>query len=243
MKTLLYQELVAWYHLIDPVADHADEAALYAAAIERGTAPVETLLELGAGAGNNAAHWRGRYRCTLTDLSEAMLGLSRAQNPGCEHIQGDMRTLRLGRTFDAVFVHDAVMYMTTEEDLAAALRTAFVHTRPGGTAVIAPDVFQEGFRDTTEILSGDDEARSLRGVEWSWAPAGGGTTFFTDYALLLREGDEVRAVHDRHVEGVFPQATWRRLLEEAGYEVELSARPLEVDWASDVVFLCRRRAR
>jgi hypothetical protein len=60
-----------------------------------------------------------------------MLGLSRELNPECEHIASDMRTLRLDRTFDAVLVHDAVMYMTTGEQLLAAARTAFVHTRPG----------------------------------------------------------------------------------------------------------------
>jgi hypothetical protein len=31
-------------------------------------------------------------------------------------VEGDMRTTRLGRQFDAVFVHDAVCYMTTEAD-------------------------------------------------------------------------------------------------------------------------------
>ena len=46
-----------------------------------------------------------------------MLALSRALNPECEHLAGDMRTLRLGRVFDAVFVHDAVCYMTTRADL------------------------------------------------------------------------------------------------------------------------------
>ena len=51
-----------------------------------------------------------RFTCTLSDLSPQMLSLSRTLNPGCEHVLGDMRTLRLGRTFDAVFVHDAVMY-------------------------------------------------------------------------------------------------------------------------------------
>jgi hypothetical protein len=40
-----------------------------------------------------------------------------AADPECEHLQGDMRELRIDRTFDAVFVHDAIAYMTTEEDL------------------------------------------------------------------------------------------------------------------------------
>lgn len=58
-----------------------------------------------------------------------MLDLSKKSNPECEHILGDMRTLRLNRTFDAVFVHDAICYMRTREDLRAAIETAFVHLR------------------------------------------------------------------------------------------------------------------
>ena len=72
-----------------------------------------TLLELGSGGGNNASHLKHRFECTLTDLSPEMLALSRTLNPECEHIEGDMRTLRLERTFDAVFVHDAIAYITT----------------------------------------------------------------------------------------------------------------------------------
>ena len=48
--------------------------------------------------------------------------------------KGDLRTLRLGRSFDAVLVHDAVMYMTSERDLRSMAVTAFQHTRPGGAA-------------------------------------------------------------------------------------------------------------
>ena len=49
-----------------------------------------------------------------------------------------MRTLRLATTFDAVFVHDAVCYITTEEDLRAVADTAFVHTRPGAPPCSRP---------------------------------------------------------------------------------------------------------
>src|SRR4051812_46619548 len=101
MQPQLYDELVPWYRLLDPPEDHRDEAASYQQALERAASPrPETLLDLGAGAGHNAVHMKQRFRCTLTDLSEAMLGLSRALNPECEHVAGDMRTLRLGRTFD-----------------------------------------------------------------------------------------------------------------------------------------------
>src|SRR4051812_5882736 len=107
MLPALYSNLTPWYHLIDAAADHADEAAAFEAAFVRAIAgPAATLLDLGAGAGNNAFHLKGRFACTLPDLSEPMLALSRARNPECEHMAGDMRTLRLGRLFDAVLAHD-----------------------------------------------------------------------------------------------------------------------------------------
>ena len=74
-----------------------------------------TLLELGSGGGNNASHLKTRFDCTLTDISPEMLALSRSLNPECEHLEGDMRTLRLGREFDVVFIHDAISYLTTED--------------------------------------------------------------------------------------------------------------------------------
>jgi SAM-dependent methyltransferase len=240
MQPLLYGELVPWYRLLDPTADHADEAAAYVAALERaGAPPAGTLLELGAGAGNNAFFIKKRFRCTLTDLSPEMLALSRALNPECEHLPGDMRTLRLGRTFDAVLVHDAVAYLTTRADLAAAAATAFAHTRPGGAALFAPDYVRESFRDKTELYSGDEGARSLRCVEWAWDPDPADDTYAVEYAFLLRDGAEVKAVHDRHVEGLFARATWIEILASAGYRVELVDRPFD-DTTTDSIFLCRR---
>lgn len=236
----LYRELVGWYRLVDPPEDHRDEAAAYQAALEGAASPrPETLLELGAGAGHNAFHLKRRFRCTLSDVSEEMLALGRELNPECEHVAGDMRTLRLARTFDAVLVHDAVMYLTTEDDLAAAARTAFVHTRPGGAAVFAPDCVRETFHERTELLEGGDGARALRGLEWSWDPDPSDSTYRVEYAFLLREGSAVKVAHDRHLEGLFPDATWRRVLASAGYLVSTFERPIG-DGVSDEVFVCRR---
>ena len=170
-----------------------------------------------------------------------MLALSRELNPECEHYLGDMRSLRLNRTFDAVLVHDAVVYMTTEDDLLAALETAFVHTRPGGAAIVAPDHVRETFRDSTVLIEGDDAARSLRCVEWTWDPDPADSTCTVEYAFLLRDGIRMQAVHDRHVEGLFTEETWRRLLRTAGFAVDTIARPIG-NGAEDRVFLCRRRA-
>jgi SAM-dependent methyltransferase len=94
--------------------------------------PIRSVLELGSGGGNNASHLAKHFSMTLVDSSPGMLAVSRALNPGCEHVEGDMRTVRLRREFDAVFVHDAICYMTTPDDLLDAIETAFVHCRPPG---------------------------------------------------------------------------------------------------------------
>jgi trans-aconitate methyltransferase len=241
MHHRLYDDLIDWYPLIDPRQGHRAEAAAFAAAFATAVqGRCETLLELGAGAGNNATWLRSSLRCTLTDRSDRMLDLSRAANPDCEHLPGDMRTLRLDRQFDAVLVHDAVQYLLDEAALAEAITTAFVHTRPGGAAIFAPDCVRETFFEATDAGGGvDATGRTAQFLEWRWDPDPSDTTYRVEYALLLRDGDQVTAVHDTHVEGLFSRKTWRRLLESAGFTCELIDRPLE-GGGSDRIFLARR---
>jgi len=168
-----------------------------------------------------------------------MLALSRARNPECEHVLADMRTLRLGRRFDAVLAHDGITHMTTEPDLRAAIETAFVHTRPGGAAIFTPDDLADTFVEGAALHERDAGDQSLRYLEWSWDPVPGDGKGRTEYALLLRERGEVRAIHDRHEFGLFPRTTWLRLLGDAGFSVESLRRPVG-DGETDEVFLCRR---
>jgi SAM-dependent methyltransferase len=221
-STRLYDDLASWFHLLTAPAEYAEEAESYRKAIlTHCVHPPRTLLELGSGGGNNASHLKAHFDMTLVDLSPGMLELSRSLNPECEHVQGDMRTVRLGRLFDAVFVHDAVCYMTSEVDLRAAMETAFVHCRPGGVALFAPDHVRENFRPSTDHGGHDGEGRALRYLEWTWDPDPDDSTYVADYAYLLR--DEQGAVHceyDRHVLGLFPRAVWLDLLAEVGFEPE-----------------------
>ena len=236
----LYRDYTPWYRLLDPPADHREEAEQFQSAFDNVVKPrPETLLELGAGAGHNALHLKPRFRCTLTDFSKEMLSLSRELNPECEHIDGDMRTLRLDRTFDAVLVHDAVTYMVTEEDLTAAVRTAFMHTRPGGAAIFAPDRLKDTFAEGIEVDEGHDATRTLHYLAWVWDPDPADDSYVVDYAFLLRENGAVSAFHEQHVEGVFSRATWLRILSSAGYAPEIIPRPIG-DGTFDEIFLARR---
>jgi len=58
------------------------------------------------------------------------LGLATQLNPEVTYSFGDMRNLRLGKTFDAVAIFDSINYMLTVEDLRAAFVTAYKHLKP-----------------------------------------------------------------------------------------------------------------
>lgn len=215
-----YGDLAPWWPLISAREEYAEEAAFAASLLVGAEPATHTVLELGSGGGSNASHLKRRFEMTLVDLSENMLAVSRELNPECEHLQGDMRTLRLGRRFDAVFVHDAIEYMTTEDDLRAAVATVLEHCRPGGIAVLVPDNVTENFEPGTETGGSDAaDGRAVRYLSWSTDPDPGDTTTTTEYAFLLRSPDgSVQVAHDTHVLGLYPRETWLRVLSDAGFE-------------------------
>ena len=240
----MYDELASWWPLLSPAADYEEEAAFYQRALEQSSdGHLRTMLELGSGGGHNASHLKQQFAMVLVEPSEGMRAVSRTLNPECEHIAGDMRDVRLGRQFDAVFVHDAVCYMTTLSDLRRAMETAFLHCRPGGVVLFAPDHVRENFHVGSDHGGSDDGVRGLRYLEWTWDPDPSDTTYVVDYAFVLRDDSgAVTVEHDRHVEGVFPRADWLRQLSEAGFE-DVRVVPLEhseVEPGSHEVFVARR---
>ena len=236
-----YDELAEWWPLFSPPSHYVEEAddllGRLAPAIDRGAS---TLLELGSGGGSLASHLKGRFRLTLTDVSPGMLAVSRVVNPEAEHVAGDMRSLRLGRQFDVVLVHDAVMYATTPAEVQATLATAAAHCRSGGTVIVLPDCVRETFAPGTDC-GGEDgtDGRGFRYLEWHWDPDPGDDTIVVDYAFVMRSaGGDVRVEHDRHVEGLFARAQWAAWLRGAGLHAASDIDP----WGRDVFLAVKEGA-
>ena len=241
-----YGDLARWWPLISPVEEYADEAAQIGDVLASASIPVREVLELGSGGGHNAAYLKARFALTLVDLSTEMLDISRRLNPECEHLPGDMRTVRLQRAFDAVFVHDAVDYMTSEGDLRQALDTVFLHCRPGGVAVLVPDATAETFLPGVDCGGSDapDGERGARYLEWSWDPNPADTSTLTEYVFVLRDGTgPVQVVHETHRTGLFSRDVWRRLLAEVGFEVETVTEQTPEERTPRQFFVGRRPPR
>jgi SAM-dependent methyltransferase len=104
---------------------------------------VHAILDLGCGTGNHAVLLASRgYQITGVDRSPEMLSIVEnkvrtAVRSGLTDIptflNGDVCSLDLGQTFDAVLMMFAVLgYQLTNEDVLAALHTVRKHLRSGG---------------------------------------------------------------------------------------------------------------
>lgn len=242
----LYGELAPWFHLLTAPEDYAEEAEFYRKAIiSTSDNPPNTLLELGSGGGNNASHLKAHFQLTLVDLSREILKISQELNPECEHIQGDMREIRLGRIFDAVFIHDAIMYLQSESDLLMTIQTAYEHCRPGGVALLAPDHVKETFHPATDHGGHDGEDGGIRYLDWTWDPDPEDSIYFSDMVYLIKDRlGKLQIEHDRHVLGIFPRQTWLQLLTDVGFQPEvIPFKHTQIELGTSDVFIGRKVTR
>jgi SAM-dependent methyltransferase len=229
----LYTDLATWWPVFSPPSHYVEEAQdLLPTLLAAPDAPPRTMLELGSGGGSLAFHFKAHLTLTLSDLSAEMLAMSRQINPECEHVQGDMRTLDVGRQFDLVFIHDAIMYMLDPASIRAALATAYRHCRPGGALVVVPDCVRETFEPTTSHGGeGEPGGRALRYLEWTWDPDPSDDTCEVAFAFLLREPDgTVHVDTDHHQFGLFARQAWLDWFHQTGFAPETRLDP----WQRDV---------
>jgi SAM-dependent methyltransferase len=219
----IYSDLADWWPMISPTREYTQEAAflsaLIRAAIPAGSATPATVLDLGSGGGHVSIHLKDMFTMTLVDISEEMLAVSRRLNPECEHHQGDMRTIRLGRQFDAVLVHDAIDYIIGITDLRQVIRTAAAHCKPGGIALFVPDYIKDTFGELAGGGGGgvDETGRTARFIERTWDPDAADDWVQADYEFTLHTpGTAPEVVRESHRLSAFSTDTWLRLLGEAG---------------------------
>jgi SAM-dependent methyltransferase len=219
----LYGDLAWTWPIISPKERYVEESEEFVELVRRNSGvEAKTLLNLGCGGGNNDWTLKRHFALTGIDVSEEMLRLARDLNPEVEYREGDMRTLRLGRTFDAVVTFDSIDYMTTEADLRAAFETAWVHLKPGGVFVTYVEAEKSRFRQNrTSVLQGSLGDVEVTFVENDYDPDPTDTSFESTFVFLIRRRGDLEIQLDRHRVGLFDLETWLRLLGEVGFEVKV----------------------
>ncbi len=227
----MYADLARWWPLLSPPEEYVEEAATIAGLLGTGANEARTVLELGSGGGHNAVHLKAQFEMTLVDISPQMLQVSTALNPECEHLEGDMRDLELGRTFDAVLIHDAIDYILTLGDLRAVFATAASHLGVGGLLVVIPDHMTETFEPITGHGGTDaPDGSGIRYLQWTHDPDPNDHHVVTDYVYAIREvNGELSSENERHHFGLFAQDQWTGAMSASGFDVTVLLEQTEED--------------
>jgi ubiquinone/menaquinone biosynthesis C-methylase UbiE len=213
---LAYNDL-AWTEdwLADPeeyeveAGTHVDLIRQYAAGTPR------TLLHLGSGAGGLDRVFKRHFAVTGVDLSRGMLARARAMHPDIEYIEGDMRSIRLGRTFDVVSIPDSIDYMVSRDDLDKAIGTAVAHLKPGGIVLVLGKT-AEMFRNNNFAYAGEKDGVHVTLLENNHVDPRRSETYEAVLVYLIRRDGELDIQVDRHTLGLFPQAYWEKVFRNHG---------------------------
>jgi len=173
-----------YYNLLYKDKDYVGEAQFIHSLIQSYSPSVKTVLDLGCGTGKHDVLLAEKgYTITGVDRSEemlviahkqietkiktsteaanhSMLGSAATQLLNLTFIQGDIRTLNIGKRFDAVIsLFDVMSYQTTNRDLRAAFDRVKAHLNPGGIFIFdcwyGPGVLSD--RPTVRVKRLEDE--------------------------------------------------------------------------------------
>lgn len=218
----LYGDLAWVWPIISPPEDYIEETEFFSKVIrEHSKDEVKTLFHLGCGGGHNDYTFKKHFKVTGVDSNEAMLELAKRLNSEVHYSLGDMRTLRLGKTFDAVTILDSISYMLTEEDLRAAFLTAFYHLNPGGVLLSIAEETVERFQQNRIRCSQHNKGGiEISFIENIYDPNPNDTTCELTLVFLIRCGGKLEIETDRHLCGVFGLSTWQKLLKDVGFRVQ-----------------------
>ena len=227
----LYYDLAYLWPILDPPEDLIEEAGFWKAVLSKKLgAGIHPILELGVGGGHLLSHLASEFEATAVDISPQMISLSRKLNPQVEHIVGDMRSVRVGRRYKAVLIHDAVSYLLSETDISKTLETAAAHLCNGGLLIMCPDWYREtlhGIYETDRISMKDGTSIFLEQRVSDEDPQD--TLIETSFKLTFGENGHQQTIEDIHVTGLFSLETWLTLMDKMNFDAEALPYPVYDD--------------
>ena len=230
---IAYNELAWTEDLLSDPADCEAEGAVHVDLIRRNSsfAP-RTLLHPGCGAGGHDDVFKRHFAVTGVDISPGMLDRARQRHPDIEYIEGDMRTMRLGREFDAVAIPDSIDYMASLPELRMAIETAAAHLKPGGILLVTGKT-REIFRCNNFAYAGERGDLHVTLLENNHIDPHRPDTYEAALVYLIRRRGELTVRSECHVLGLFLREAWEKVFAEAG----LSLRETDIHGAYDKYLL------
>lgn len=136
-RNLLYRH-PEYYELVYPEPDEATPRMCRRLFERYLTTPPASILDIGCGTGRDLdVLSRHCPDCWGVDYLPEMITYARSRRPHLHLQVGDMRSFRLGRTFDAIMcMGSAFMYALSNEDVTQTLATFAAHAHPGTLLIL-----------------------------------------------------------------------------------------------------------
>ena len=198
------------------IKDYHAETAELDRLIKESCPTARTLLDVACGTGAHLAELSRRYQVEGVDLSPAMLAVARGRLPGVPLHQADMRTLDLGRRFDAVIcLFSSIGYVTDPSAMRSTVARLAAHVAPGGVLIldgwVRPDEWRESFRPEPDIAR--DEATLI--VRLAHGTREGNITAL-DMHHLVQTAERVEYFVEHHRLALTPTEDYVSAVESAG---------------------------
>jgi SAM-dependent methyltransferase len=258
MSDELFQRYGAYYDLLYRDKDYVGEADYLTRTLRAVDPGIKTILELGSGTGRHGRLLAARGFDVLgIERSEAMAAAARRAMDGAtvnggafDCVQGDVRTTRIDRTFDAVLsLFHVVSYQTKNADLTRTFANAARHLRPKGTFFFdvwhGPAVVTERPSARVKTME-DDQTRLIRVAEPMMdLDAGTVTVQYTMLAESKADGRLTTFREEHPMRYLFPVEI-EFFADQAGFDIERNEEFLTGNSPSDrtwgVAYLLRKRA-
>ena len=217
------------YDLLYSFKDYEAEARDLVALIRGRDPDARSLLDVACGTGKHLELLRASFPDVAgVDLDEGLLAIARQRLPDVPLTMADMRTVDVGRTFDAVTcLFSSVGYLCDAGELASAIGRMAAHLAPGGVLVVdgwvRPDAWWPGthVQALAETADGVAAARVAR----TWRE---GDRSVLDMRYLIATADDGFAQErERHELTLFTDAEYRRAFEAASLEPEVVPSPMQ----------------
>ncbi len=219
----LYGDLSWTWPIISPPQEYREESErIKKIILKYSKIRVKTLLNLGCGGGHVDSVLKKYFTITGVDVSKNMLTLAKNLNPQVTYLYGDMRRIRLKKTFDAVLIHDSINYMLTKRELKAAFKTAFVHLKPGGILCTFVEEYDKLKQNRVHFSTHKKGNIEITFIEHYYDSNPRDTTYEATFIYLIRRNKKLTIYTDRHLGGIFKLSTWLKALREVGFKVKVS---------------------
>ncbi len=238
----LYHDLAWVWQIISPVEDYVKITEFYSKMINiYAKRDVQTLLHLGCGGGHNDNIFKKHFKVTGVDISEDILYFAKKLNKEVSYLQGDMQNIRLKHQFDAIVLLDSICYMKNELELILAFETAYENLASDGVFIICPEFSKETFtQNKTTTTNHFKNGVDIVCLENYYDPNPNDTIFECTLVFLIRERGKFNVEVDNHICGLFPIDTWKKLLIDTGFEIEI-VEYNEPDSDNFPIYICSKK--